>query len=175
MYSGISNPLTQSCRYSSGCQHSWISSIANCKSAVAMVKVALTKRNQYSSMVRSKWLYELICYSKLRCIRLTILPPQSSGTVPLNEPFKTSVPACKVWTNHFQGFTLTILNLCIKLSLLYKWCCEVGPRSTTDTHSKVTGHCFYQQIYKAYIWAGCMIYFQMGKTAVLNKLIWIMT
>ena len=48
---------------------------------------------------------------------VTIPPPQSSGTVPLNDPFKTSVPA-KYGQTTFQRFTWAILNLCMNLPML---------------------------------------------------------
>ena len=80
--------------YSSGWLYSCITSIASRKSAVAKVKVAPTMRDRYWSVVRPKWYTNGYIKLKAKIHKtVTVLPSQSSGVVPLNDPFKTSVPA----------------------------------------------------------------------------------
>ena len=113
-YRGISNQLTQSCRYSTGCLHSCITSIASHKSAVAMVNEAPTKRNRYSSTVRSRWYMNGYFTISWHLKTVTDPPPQSSGVVPLNDSFKTSVPA---------KYGQISFRTCYSTKLWYKWCC----------------------------------------------------
>ena len=59
-----------------------------------MVKVAPTMRDRYWSVARSKWYMNGYIKLTAEIHKTVIVPPsQSSGVVPLNDPFKTSVPA----------------------------------------------------------------------------------